>query len=116
MNRIPLIAVCACCALFSSPVLAQSHGNHGDHGHAEVDTSKPVNTMCPIGNEPVEADGGRTVYKGDTVGFCCPGCIDKFNAWDESKKDEFVAMSMMNPEPAMHDNHAAMDAQDEAWA
>jgi len=113
MNRIPLTAVCACCAIFSSPVLAQSgHGNHADHGHAVADNSKPVNAMCPIGNEPVEDDGGRTTYKGKTIGFCCPGCIKKFNAWDETKKDEFVAMSMMNPEPAMHDNHAAMDAHD----
>ncbi len=111
MNRIPLTAVCACCALFSSPVLAQSgHGNHAGHSHAQADNSKPVNAMCPIGNEPVEDDGGRTTYKGKTIGFCCPGCIGKFNAWDEAKKDEFVSMSMMSPQPAMHDDHAEMDA------
>tara|TARA_R110000744_G_scaffold158819_1_gene274854 strand:- start:11006 stop:12001 length:996 start_codon:yes stop_codon:yes gene_type:complete len=105
MNRLPITVVCACCAFISTPSLAQSgHADHGDHAHGETEASKPVNAMCPIGNETVEADGGSTVYKGKTIGFCCPGCIDKFNAWDETKKDEFVSMSMMGAHAAMQDH------------
>jgi len=105
MNRLSITAACACCAFLSTPVLAQSeHGNHADHAHAEPDSSKPVNAMCPIGKEPVEDDGGRTVYKGKTIGFCCPGCIGKFNAWDEAKKDEFVSMSMMSAQAGKHED------------
>lgn len=110
MNRLPITAVCVCCTFLTSPVLAQSgHGDHAGHAHAESESSKPVNSMCPIGKEPVEDDGGRTVYKGKTVGFCCPGCIGKFNAWDEVKKDEFVSMSMMNAQAGMHEDHEQMD-------
>lgn len=106
MNRLSITAVCVCCAIFSSPVLAQSgHGSHADHGQAEPDLSEPVNAMCPIGEEPVEEDGGRTTYKGKTIGFCCPGCVKKFNAWDETKKDEFVTMSLMKSQHAMNDHH-----------
>ena len=114
MKCLSITAACACCAFLSTPVLAQSgHGNHAGHAHAESDSSKPVNAMCPIGKEPVEVDGGRTVYKGKTIGFCCPGCIGKFNAWDESKKDEFVSMSMMSGQPGMHDKHEKMtDSKD----
>ncbi|MBL4809718.1 MAG: TRASH domain-containing protein, partial [Phycisphaerales bacterium] len=112
MNRIPLTALCACCAIFSAPALAgPGHGSHADQGHAKADTAKPVNAICPVGEEPVEADGGRTIYKGKTIGFCCPGCIKRFNAWDETKKDKFVAMSMMGAEAGMQDDHAQM-AQD----
>ncbi len=112
MNRLSLTAVCACCAFFTSPVLAQSgHGGHGDHTHAEPDSSKPVNRMCPIGKEPIETSGGQSVYKGKVIGFCCPGCDAEFSAWDESKKDEFVAMSMMRSEPGTDANHGAMGTE-----
>ncbi len=115
MNRIPFAAVCACCAVFSSPVIAgPGHGGHDKPAHAEADADKPVNAICPIGEEPVEADGGRVVYKGKTIGFCCPGCIGRFNAWEESKKDEFVAMSMISSELGMEEEFAkkASDAKE----
>ncbi|HCT45241.1 MAG: hypothetical protein CMJ35_08395 [Phycisphaerae bacterium] len=80
------IVTCACCAPVS---LAQAqHDNHAHH--AEPDKGTPVNAMCPIGQEPI-VEGVPTIeYKGDTVGFCCPGCSDEFMAWDESKRDAFI--------------------------
>ena len=36
-----------------------------------------VNETCPWSGKPVSADS-LTVYKGATVGFCNPGCRDKF--------------------------------------
>ena len=51
-----------------------------------------VNTHCPWSGEPVSEDS-LTRYKGKVVGFCNPGCRDKFvaaaNAFDaaiEGKK------------------------------
>ena len=36
-----------------------------------------VNETCPWSGKPISADS-LTVYKGRTVGFCNPGCRDKF--------------------------------------
>ena len=39
----------------------------------------PVNKECPVSGKPV--DPAVTVsYEGKTVGFCCKGCVKKFNA------------------------------------
>jgi YHS domain-containing protein len=36
-----------------------------------------VNQCCPWSGDPVSADS-LTLYRGKTVGFCNPGCRDKF--------------------------------------
>ncbi|NHK28443.1 glutathione S-transferase [Parvularcula flava] len=36
-----------------------------------------VNEVCPWSGKPVSADA-LTLYKGQVVGFCNPGCRDKF--------------------------------------
>jgi hypothetical protein len=36
-----------------------------------------VNSACPWSGSPVRADS-LTLYKGQVVGFCNPGCRDKF--------------------------------------
>ena len=36
-----------------------------------------VNAACPWSGDPVQADS-LTQYKGMVVGFCTPGCRDKF--------------------------------------
>ena len=36
-----------------------------------------VNETCPWSGKPITADS-LTVYKGAVVGFCNPGCRDKF--------------------------------------
>jgi len=46
----------------------------------------PVNANCPIMGDPIEADGGTTIFMGHTVGFCCPKCIPKFDALDDAGK------------------------------
>ena len=38
-----------------------------------------VNQICPWSGEPVSADS-LTIYRGAVVGFCNPGCRDKFEA------------------------------------
>lgn len=36
-----------------------------------------INETCPWSGKPV-ADDSLTLYRGRTVGFCNPGCRDKF--------------------------------------
>lgn len=38
-----------------------------------------VNTTCPWSGDPVAADS-LTLYRDRVVGFCNPGCRDKFEA------------------------------------
>ena len=38
-----------------------------------------VTTHCPWSGEPVSEDS-LTQYRGEVVGFCNPGCRDKFDA------------------------------------
>ena len=38
-----------------------------------------VNETCPWSGKPISEDS-LTMYKGKTVGFCNPGCRDKFAA------------------------------------
>ena len=38
-----------------------------------------VNQLCPWSGKPVSADS-LTHYRGEVVGFCNPGCRDKFAA------------------------------------
>jgi len=44
---------------------------------AELDIADCVNDACPWSGKPVSADS-LTLYKGKVVGFCNPGCRDKF--------------------------------------
>jgi YHS domain-containing protein len=38
-----------------------------------------VNQTCPWSGKPVSADS-LTLYRGKVVGFCTPGCREKFDA------------------------------------
>ena len=38
-----------------------------------------VNDACPWSGKPVNADS-LTLYRGQVVGFCNPGCREKFEA------------------------------------
>jgi YHS domain-containing protein len=44
----------------------------------ELGLEDSVNALCPWSGEPVSADS-LTLYRGKTVGFCNPGCRDKFD-------------------------------------
>lgn len=43
-----------------------------------------INNACPVMGGKVDKDTPyKTEYKGKTIGFCCPGCIEKFKADSE---------------------------------
>lgn len=78
--------------------------------HANAADDKPINAMCPIGKEPIVPSAGTIEYKGQTIGLCCPGCGKAFLAWEEDRRDEFVALAMRSEEPGQ----AHQGASDEA--
>ncbi len=44
---------------------------------ADLRIEDAVNETCPWSGKPVDA-GSLSLYKGRVVGFCNPGCRDKF--------------------------------------
>lgn len=43
----------------------------------ELDITDCINKVCPWSGKPVSADS-LMLYRGHVVGFCNPGCRDKF--------------------------------------
>jgi YHS domain-containing protein len=44
----------------------------------QLDLADCINEVCPWSGKPVAADS-LTLYRGKVVGFCNPGCRDKFD-------------------------------------
>ncbi len=58
----------------------------GCTSQASHEAPEYVNANCPMMGNPVEEDGGSTEWNGQTIGFCCDGCGDKFDALDDAGK------------------------------
>ncbi len=67
-----------------------------------------VNAHCPIMGGEVTDDGGRTDWKGKTIGFCCPGCIDEWNELSEDDKE--AKLTKHNSEEAGEHHHGEGEA------
>ena len=61
----------------------------------------PVTTVCPIMGHDVSENGGSTIWNGQTIGFCCEGCLPK---WDKLS-DEDKAAKLAAPSQTDH-NHS----------
>ncbi len=48
--------------------------------------SATANSMCVLNPTNAVAEGVMTEYKGTKIGFCCAGCIGKFNAMSDADK------------------------------
>jgi len=68
-----------------------------------------VNTICPIMGHEVTEDGGRAEFQGKTVGFCCPGCIEKWEAFSDEEKTAKLANPTGN-----HSDHGEESGSEEA--
>ena len=53
--------------------------SHREDKMNDLDIADCINETCPWSGDPVQADS-LTVYNGHVVGFCNPGCRDKFDA------------------------------------
>ena len=45
--------------------------------HGGLRREDAVNAICPWSGDPISAEA-LTLYRGAVVGFCSPGCRDKF--------------------------------------
>ena len=50
-----------------------------------------VNTICPIMGNEVDPDAATVEFKGQTVGFCCEGCDEKWNKLSDEEKEQELA-------------------------
>lgn len=82
-------------------------------GCAETETAAVVvaasNTVCPIMGHEVTDDGGRVEFDDKTVGFCCTGCIEKW----EALSDEEKAAQLASPPKDDHEHEAGHDHGDD---
>lgn len=71
---------------------------------AECKAVKPgvvttVNHYCVIvQDDPVNPEVVRE-YKGQQVGFCCPGCIKKWDAMTDAQKDAAIKSAVAKGKP-----------------
>ena len=70
--------------------LAGCNSTQKDDG-ASAGAMKPVNTKCPIVPGDTLNNNVFTMYKGQKVAFCCPGCIEDWNTLSDELKDEKLA-------------------------
>ncbi|MDX2131470.1 MAG: hypothetical protein SFY69_05420 [Planctomycetota bacterium] len=50
-----------------------------------------VNSKCPMVPDHPIKPGVTTTYKGNTVGFCCNGCIPEWNSLSDAQRDALLA-------------------------
>jgi hypothetical protein len=51
-----------------------------------------VNTLCPMKPDCALKAGTPTVaYKGQTVAFCCPGCVAEWATLNDAERDDRLA-------------------------
>jgi len=66
---------------FSSFTLAQEEKQEKkektETPSAKVESTKPVNTICPVSTEEADAEFTYT-YEGKTYAVCCNSCLKKF--------------------------------------
>ncbi len=88
------ITVVAAIALSAGLSACSTNEQAGAHdGHGSMTQVSAVNTKCPIMGSDVDP-AVTTEYNGQTVGFCCAGCIGKFNKLSDAEKAEKLAASM----------------------
>jgi hypothetical protein len=64
-------------------------------GKKSASLGKPVNATCPVGKDPVGPDATLLAsHKGQTVAFCCEGCVEMWATWTDAQRDEALASVM----------------------
>ena len=65
-----------------------------------------VNAHCPIMGHEVADDGGSTTWNGQTIAFCCEGCLPEWNELsDEDKANKLAAAAEKSHDHGEHQGH-----------
>ncbi|NQT90204.1 MAG: YHS domain-containing protein [Candidatus Omnitrophica bacterium] len=82
--RKTLIAFMLVCIIVTFASFSQAYA---DCGGCKVSAKKGeiINDSCPVMGGKVDKDTPYKIeYKNKAIGFCCPGCIDKFKSDPEA--------------------------------
>jgi hypothetical protein len=83
---------------------------HDHHDHQALPAKQPdsrparaINDRCPIQGETIDTETPMRVWRGHSIGFCCPGCDKKWDAKSDADKDAFLAkyVKVMPASPAV---------------
>ena len=78
MKRTAIVALLAMAVMTMAPAV------HAEEGGTQLEAAKraagTVNGLCPVMGNPVKRQGGSAEYRGEKIGFCCPGCVAEFQA------------------------------------
>lgn len=69
-------------------------------------SAEAINEHCPIMGSDVTAEGGTVEWNEQTVGFCCDGCSEKWQALSEDEKKEALAKAEEGHADHDHRDHA----------
>lgn len=86
-GRLSLLLALPAALLFTSLVACSSQSTQ--QSNLESANAGAVNARCPIEPEDPVNPGVYTMWKGQKVAFCCPGCIDE---WDRKTEDQKAAL------------------------
>ncbi|MCC6678449.1 MAG: hypothetical protein IT436_15045 [Phycisphaerales bacterium] len=89
---------------FAAIAAQPSHQGHHPEKPAAVappaEAVKPVNDRCPIQGEEVDPEAPARMWRGQAIGFCCPGCETEWDAKPDAEKDAFLARYTTLAEPS----------------
>lgn len=90
-------AVSLACALALTAGCAERRASSAGAQDARVAV---INSVCPIaGDDFGERTAPRTLtrtWKGQTIGFCCRGCLPGFDRLDDAGKDGVLMLAKAN--------------------
>lgn len=80
--------------------------NNSESNEANATSAKAVNKHCPIMGGDVADDGGTAMWENQLIGFCCPGCEEKWEKLsDEEKAKKLAAADATDGNDAKQKEH-----------
>lgn len=83
------VALCSLAGCASSGSKSEAECKPADPNAKPV--ANIVNTACPVMPQDAIDPTVTVAYKGQTVGFCCHDCIEKWEKMPDSKRDALLA-------------------------
>ncbi len=78
-------------AILAAASIVGAH-SYQDEGSGDTGTQVgTVNSTCPFSGKPVGSDSPTVSQDGNTIGFCCNGCLRRWRAMDEPQRQTILA-------------------------
>lgn len=103
------LAVCVLCLGCNQ---SADDATSGDDTTTSQSSATADNANCPIMGGEVTAEGGTVSWNGQTIGFCCEGCSEKWAALSDDEKAQ--ALADTNPEPGPESTEGSGSVESES--